>query len=239
MMLRFVQGRYVMRSLEELAKKALELKERGMSTYEIADELKVQADTVVWLLLLGKDGVKPKDAYDVYVNWNPIGSSVRRLTLVGRAMADMVREAVDQGSMEEPEVVAGIEAGGMALGLIVARSLGKPVASVRPQRLGEKKVAGAVNPSFSAVEGKKVLIVDTILRMGETIRAAVETLQTVKSKPVGVTVLANKSGKDSIEGIPIDLWLSFCPWQNSPMHSPTCLAVDPLWYTGISRIDSA
>src|SRR5947208_15409445 len=104
MMLRSVQGRYVMRSLEELAKKALELKERGMSTYEIADELKVQADTVVWLLLHGKDGVKPKDAYDVYVNWNTIGSSVRRLTLCGRAMADIVREYVNTGYIEEPSV---------------------------------------------------------------------------------------------------------------------------------------
>ncbi len=192
-----------------------------MSTYEIADELKVQADTVVWLLLHGRDGVKTRetrDAYDVYVNWNPIGSSVRRLTLVGRAMADMVREAVEQGLMEEPEVVAGIEAGGMALGLIVARSLGKPVASVRPQRLGEKKVAGAVNPSFSAVEGKKVLIVDTILRMGETIRAAIETLQSVKSKPVGVTVLANKSGKDSIEGVPVRSLMELLPVAKQP-HS--------------------
>ncbi len=191
-----------------------------MSTYEIADELKVQADTVVWLLLHGKDGVKTRDAYDVYVNWNPIGSSVRRLTLVGRAMADMVREAVEQGLMEEPEVVAGIEAGGMALGLIVARSLGKPVASVRPQRLGEKKVAGAVNPSFSAVEGKKVLIVDTILRMGETIRAAIETLQSVnqsvKSKPVGVTVLANKSGKESIEGVPVRSLMELLPVAKQP-----------------------
>ena len=205
-----------MRSLEELAKKALELKERGMSTYEIADELKVQADTVVWLLLHGRDGVKPKDAYDVYVNWNPIGSNIRRLTLIGRAMADMVRESVDQGSMEEPDVVAGIEAGGMALGLIVARSLGKPVASVRPQRLGEKKVAGAVNPSFSAVEGKKVLIVDTILRMGETIRAAIETLQGVKSKPVGVTVLANKSGKDNVEGVPLRSLVELLPVARQP-----------------------
>jgi len=133
-------------------------------------------------------------------------------------MADMVRESVEQGAMEEPEVVAGIEAGGMALGLIVARSLGKPVASVRPQRLGEKKVAGAVNPSFSTVEGKKVLIVDTILRMGETIRAAVETLQSVKSKPVGVTVLANKSGKDSIEGIPIRSLVELLPVAKQP-HS--------------------
>src|SRR5437899_11293895 len=136
-----------------------------MSTYEIADELKVQADTVVWLLLHGKDGVKTRDAYDVYVNWNPIGSSVRRLTLVGRAMADIVREAIEQHLMEEPEVVAGIEAGGMALGIIVARSLGKPVASVRQQRLGEKKDPGEVNPSISAETGKKVLLVDNILKM--------------------------------------------------------------------------
>ena len=189
-----------------------------MSTYEIADELKVQADTVVWLLLHGRDPVKPKDSYDVYVNWNPIGSSVRRLTLVGRAMADMVRDGVGAGTMEEPEVVAGIEAGGMALGLIVARSLGKPVASIRPQRLGEKKVAGAVNPSFSTVEGKRVLIVDTILRMGETIRAAIETLQGVKAKPVGVVVLANKSGKDSIEGIPLRSLVELLPVAKQP-HS--------------------
>src|SRR2546421_6707105 len=211
MMLRFVEGKHSTRSLEELAKKALELKERGMSTYEIADELKVQADTVVWLLLHGKDGVKTRDAYDVYVNWNPIGSSVRRLTLVGRAMADIVREAIEAGLMEEPEVVAGIESGGMALGLIVARSFNKPIASLRPQRLGEEKVAGAVNPSFSSVEGKKGLIVDTILRMGETIRAVIETLTGVKAKAVGVVVLANKSGKESIEGVPVRSLVELLP----------------------------
>jgi len=183
-----------------------------LSTFEIADQLKVQADTVVWLLV-HKDASapKPKDAYDVYVNWNSIGSSVRRLTLVGRAMADMVREAIESGAMEEPEIVAGIEGSAMALSLIVARSLGKPLASVYPQRVGEKKVAGAVNPSFSSVDGKKVLIVDTILRMGETIRAAVETLESAKAKPVGATVLANKSGKESIDGIPLRSLLELLP----------------------------
>lgn len=200
-----------MRSLEELSKKARELKEKGLSTYEIADELKVQADTVVWLLLHQKNGPKPKDSYDVYVNWNPIGSSVRRLTLIGRAMADMVRESVEAGTMEEPEVVAGIESGAMTLGLIVARSLGKPVAAVRPQRQGEKKMAGAVNPSFASVEGRKVLIVDTILRMGETIRAAIETLEGAKAKPVGIAVLANKSGKESIEGVPVRSLVELLP----------------------------
>jgi len=61
--------------LEELSKSARELKERGMSTYEIADELKVQADTVVWLLLHGKEGVKTKEAYDVYVNCRTNGGT--------------------------------------------------------------------------------------------------------------------------------------------------------------------
>ncbi len=200
-----------MRSLEELSKKARELKEKGLSTYEIADELKVQSDTVVWLLLHGKEGPKPKEAYDVYVNWNPIGSSVRRLTLIGKALADMVHESVQAGTMEDPEVVAGIEGGAMTLSLIVAKSLGKPLAAVRPQRQGEKKIAGAVNPSFSPVEGRKVLIVDTILRMGDTIRAAIETLEAVKARPVGVTVLVNKSGKESIEGLPLRSLVELLP----------------------------
>jgi orotate phosphoribosyltransferase len=201
-----------MRSLEELSKKARELKEKGLSTYEIADELKVQADTVVWLLLHQKGvGPKPKDSYDVYVNWSPIGSSVRRLTLVGRAMADMVRESVQSGVMEDPEVVVGIESGAMTLSLIVARSLDKPVAAVRPQRQGEKKLAGAINPSFASVDGRKVLLVDTILRMGETIRAAMETLQDAKAKPVGIAVLANKSGKESIEGVPLRSLVELLP----------------------------
>ncbi len=200
-----------MRSLEELAKKARELKEKGLSTYEIADELKVQADTVVWLLLHGKEVPRGKDAYDVYVNWSPIGSSVRRLTLIGRALADVVKEAVASGSMEEPEVVAGIESAGTALSLIVARALDKPVAAVRPQRQGEKKVAGAVNPSFSPVEGRKVLVVDTIVRMGETIRAVIETLEAVKAKPVGIAVLANKSGRENIDGVPLKSLVELLP----------------------------
>ena len=206
-----------MRSLEELAKKARELKDKGLSTYEIADELKVQADTVVWLLVhkdAGERGAaapKPKDTFDVYVNWNSIGSSAHRLALIGEAMADNVREAVGSGVMEEPEVVAGIEGGAMTLCLIVAKTLGKPMAMVRPQRVGEKKVAGAVNPSFSPVEGKKVLIVDTIVRLGETIRAAMETLEAVRAKAVGITVLANKSGRENIEGVPLRSLVELLP----------------------------
>jgi len=206
-----------LRSLEELAKKASELKDKGLSTYEIADELKVQADTVVWLLLhkdageRGSAAPKPKDTYDVYVNWNSIGSSAHRLALIGEAMADNVREAIGSGVMEEPEVVAGIEGGAMTLCLIVAKTLGKPMAMVRPQRVGEKKIAGAVNTSFSSVEGKKVLIVDTIVRLGETIRAAMETLEAVRAKAVGITVLANKSGRENIEGVPLRSLVELLP----------------------------
>src|SRR5256885_12639031 len=110
-----------------------------MSTYEIADELKVQADTVVWLLLHGKDGVKTRDAYDVYVNWNPIGSSVRRLTLVGRAMADIVREAVEQERVEGNRGGGGLGAGGVGRGRTGAPPLGESLDPRSPPQVEERE----------------------------------------------------------------------------------------------------
>ena len=44
-----------LRSLDDLVNKAQELKTKGLTTHEISDQLKVQADTVVWLLLKGKE----------------------------------------------------------------------------------------------------------------------------------------------------------------------------------------
>ena len=45
----------------------------------------------------------------------------------------------------------------------------------------------------------------------QTIRAAIETLTGVKAKAVGVVVLANKSGKESIEGVPVRSLVELLP----------------------------
>ncbi len=195
----------------ELVRRAQELKSKGLTTYQIADELKVQPDTVVWLLLRGKERAARPVPYDVFIDWSPIGSSAKRIAALSAALANLVAESVNRKAFDEPDVVAAIEGSGMVLGIAVANEMNKPFAGVRPHRAGEKKITGLVNPSFAKVEGKKVLIVDAVLRAGETHRAAVDTLRESKAKPVGIIVLVNKSGKTQIDGTPLKALIELQP----------------------------
>ena len=74
---------------------------------------------------------------------------------------------------------------------------------MRPQRIGDKKLSGAINPSFASIDNKKVLIVDAILMEGETVKAAVGTARSVRAEPTGILVLVNKSNYDSVDGVPL------------------------------------
>jgi len=187
----------------ELVRKAQELKSKGLSNYEIADELKVQPDTVVWLLLKGKARASVHPPHDVFVDWSTLASHANRMAAVANVLSDLSKESVRAKEFEEPDVVAAVEGSGMLLGAAIAKELDKPFAAVRPQRVAQRKLTGLVNPSFQGVRGKKVLIADAVLRAGETHRAAIQTLRKAKAKPVGIIVMVNKSGKTKIDGIPL------------------------------------
>lgn len=186
-----------------MIKKAQEFKSRGLSTQEISEELKVQADTVVWLLLRGKERLRRPAPIDLFVDWSHIGSNVRRLSLAGWALADLARESIKTEEFEPPDAVLAIEGSGMVLGMSVAEELDKPLAVVRPQKIANKKLSGAINPSFASIDNKKVLVVDAVLMEGETIKATVQTARSVRAKPTGIVVLVNKSNQDSIDGVPL------------------------------------
>lgn len=187
------------------------MKAKGLSTYEIADELKVQPDTVVWLLLRGKEREAKHPPHDVFVDWSLLGSHGKRMAAMATAMGDLVRESVRAGEFDEPDVVVAIEGSGMVLGVAIAKELDKPFAAVRPQRVDQKKVKGLVNPSFQRVSGKKVLIADAVLRAGITHRAAIDTLRKSKAKAVGILVLVNKSGRTKIDGVPLKSLIQILP----------------------------
>lgn len=195
----------------ELVKRTQELKSKGLSTYEIADELKVQPDTVVWLLLRGKARAAKPPPRDVFVDWSSLGSHGKRMSAVAAALADLCREAVRAAEFDEPDVIVAIEGSGMVLGVAIARELDKPFAAVRPYRVAHKNLPGLVNPSFHKVAGKRVLIADAVLRAGETHRAAIQTLRKAKAKPVGILVLVNKSGKAKIDGVPLKSLIQILP----------------------------
>ena len=193
-----------MKRLEELVGKADELKSRGFSTYEIAEELGVQPDTVVWLLMRGKEKVGRPAPHDVFVDWNHIGSSVRRLSLAGWALADLVHEMVEKKEFDEPEAIAAIGESGMLLGYVVAEELGKPFSAIKVYGgSGESKQLGIVHASFCNPKNLKVLLVDTIAGAGETIKSAIKILDESGAKSTSVAVLVNKTGKDKVEGVPL------------------------------------
>lgn len=195
----------------ELVRKAQEFKSKGLSTYEIADEMKVQPDTVVWLLLRGKERALKPAPRDVFIDWSSIASHSKRMTPIASALADLVRESVTSGEFDEPDVVAGIEGSGIVLGVALARELDKPFAAVRPHRVAHKKLPGLVSPTFHNVAGKRVLIADAVLRAGETHRAAIRTLQKSKAKPLAIVVLVNKSGKSKVDSTPLKSLIQLLP----------------------------
>ncbi len=187
---------------QELLKRAQRLKSKGLSNYEIADALKVQLDTVVWLLLRGKERALRPVPHDVFVDWSSLGSQRKRMAAVASALADLTRQSVRVKEFEEPQAVVAIEGSGMVLGVALAKELDKPLAAVRPQGQARKR-SGLVNPSLHRVVGRRVLIADAVLRAGITHTAVIRTLREAKAKPVAVIVLVNKSGKTKIDGVPL------------------------------------
>jgi len=196
---------------QELVRRAQLLKSKGLSTYEIADELKVQPDTAVWLLLKGKERALKAVPYDVFVDWSSLASHGKRVAAIATALADLTRETVRIGEFDDPEVVVAIEGSGMVLGSAIAKELDMPFAVVRQQRVGQRKLHGLINPSFHAVERRAVIIADAVFGAGETHRATIQTLREAKAKPVGLVVLVNKSGKTKIDGLPLKSLIQLLP----------------------------
>ena len=79
-----------MKSVDELASKAMEFKKRGLTEKEIGDELHLSPETVTWLLTRGiKGGEPPKD---VKIGWKSVGVFGARMGYLAAAMTDIIAE---------------------------------------------------------------------------------------------------------------------------------------------------
>jgi len=145
---------------------------------------------------------------DIYVDWSNLGRNVTRLKYVGKAMADFLQELIIRGEIEEPEVIAGLETGGVPLALQIAEELKKDFAIIRPRpslesTREEKQITGIVSPSFATVKNKKTLVVSDVITTGTVIKHAVESLRELEAKPVGILVLIDKKCSDELNGVPV------------------------------------
>ncbi|HHY00687.1 MAG TPA: orotate phosphoribosyltransferase-like protein [Methanothermobacter sp.] len=188
---------------QKLIKKAFELRNRGFTTGEIADELNVSKDTARWLILQRTDKTKEKSEekapLDFAINWNSLGGSSTRMSYVSAAMADM---ALQHGDVE---VVVGITVSGIPFATMMAEILDADMAVFHPIKHRKGKDAkGAVSSNFAPVEGKKLIIVDDVITSGGTIGEAIKVFKSLGAEPLAAVVLIDKKGLLKVEEVPVE-----------------------------------
>ncbi len=188
-----------MKSIDAIAKKALEYKEKGLSEKEIADELHLSTETVTWLLTRGvKGGQPPKD---VKIGWRSLGVYGNRIGFVGAAMTDIILEELEKRSLDADAVV-GIAINGIPLATVISEELGKELVIYRPSQERHGK-GGAFSSNYASVEGKKVIIVDDVVSTGETVKMTIADVHAAGGTPILAVVLVNKTGHDDLDGTPL------------------------------------
>ncbi|RMF91844.1 MAG: orotate phosphoribosyltransferase-like protein [Methanobacteriota archaeon] len=197
-----------MNNVSELAKKARELKRKGLSTGEISDELNVSRETALWFITHRLEDKKEPGIKDIYVNWRAAGTSPLRLKYLSLALADLILDALEENVLELPEVVVGVANSGIPLANFVALELGTDVAVVvpkkhlwEPEKTGEE--SGYLLGNFADVKGKASILIDDIITTGTTIKETIELLKGLGSTPLMAAVLLDKAGVDTIESIPV------------------------------------
>lgn len=172
--------------IEGLVERARRLREKGLTTEEIADELNVSFETAMWLLTRATESPPS----DIYVEWRNI-SKPSRLRLVALAIADMVSE-----SYGEIDVVVGVATSGIPLASMVAEELSAEFAIYYPRKMkGDEVRGGLLSENFAKVSGKRCVIVDDVISTGRTISEAIEVINANNGKVVCVAVMADKGGR--------------------------------------------
>ena len=204
-----------MKNVDDLIASAAELADRGLSKGEIADELNVSRETASWLVDRGESGesasqpgpAEPTDAgsgpHDIHVDWSAVGRDSRRLSQVGRAMADLL---LKEG--EEVDLTIGIEKAGAPLATVVSQELDTDLGSYTPAKHQWEEgdiddLGGSFSRNFAGIRGRECYVVDDIVTSGTTMRETIDAIREEGGRPVACVVVVDKQGIESIEDVPV------------------------------------
>jgi orotate phosphoribosyltransferase len=194
-----------MKKVDDLMESARELKERGLKSGEIADELNVSRETADWLLTHSPTDEQDEAPGDIHLDWSQIGRSSYRLSLVAAAMKDLI----DEGLGERPDVVVGIAKAGVPIATLVAQEFDARLAEYTPRKQKWEEeddyddLSGSFSRNFAEIEGERCVVVDDIITSGRTMTEAVRFVDEKGGTPVGAAVLANKSDRSDIDGVEV------------------------------------
>ncbi|WP_435097975.1 transcriptional regulator GfcR [Halarchaeum sp. P4] len=203
-----------MKNVDDLIESAGDLAARGLSRGEIADELNVSRETASWLVeragrsasAVEEEAETPATGgpQDVHVDWSAIGEAGARLSSIGEALADLLRE-----HSHDVDLVVGVEKAGVPLATAVSRELGVDLGTYTPRKHQWEEgdiedLGGSFSRNFAKVEGRDCFIVDDTITSGTTISEAVEAIEESGGNAIAAAVLVDKQGVGDVNGVPVD-----------------------------------
>ncbi len=187
-----------MKSIEELYKKALELKNKGISDKEISTELHLSVNTVTWLL--SQEFLKGSKVEDVRVGWRSIGVYGNRIMYIAQIMADIIDEESSKDGGKRIDSILGITINGIPFATMASYLMEKELIVYRPHHSRQE---GFFSSNFASVKGKNVVIIDDVASTGETLRRTITDIKNEGGNVLLVIVLASKLHSDEISGVRI------------------------------------
>ena len=187
-------------SIEKMATKVKELKDKGQGNREISQEMNLSQATVEWLL--AKQASEKFDEAlppDVKVGWRTIGVSGSRIQAIAEIMADVILEEQDNLGFEL-DMVAGVANNGVPLATMVSDLLGVDFGVIRPSREGTQ-INYASN--YAGLKGKNIVIIDDVVSSGSTAEEVIEFVRAREGVPVLAMVLINKRADNKIDDVPL------------------------------------
>ena len=181
-------------SVDDLRTTVEEYRSKGLNTQQIADEMSLSQTTIKWL---SSGGVGSDDRpEDIRVGWRSIAVKSGRIEAISYVFCDIMEEEIG----DEVDTIVGISINGIAFAQAIGGQMDLDIAISRSiSDDGE----GHILEVFADVEGKRCVVVDDVLSGGTTMSKTVSNLRAAGADVKLCMVLANKSHRNHIEGVPL------------------------------------
>ena len=181
-------------SVDDLRDTVEELRSKGLNTQQIADEMSLSQTTIKWL---SSGGVGSEDRPDdIRVGWRSIAVKAGRIEAISYVFCDILEEEIG----DDVDTIVGISINGIAFAQAIGGQLDLDLAGSRSI---SEDGGGHISEVFAEVEGKRCVVVDDVLSGGTTMTKTVNNLRAAGAEVKLCMVLANKSHRNEIEGVPL------------------------------------
>ena len=181
-------------SVDDLRTTVEEYRSKGLNTQQIADEMSLSQTTIKWL---SSGGIGSEDRpEDIRVGWRSIAVKSGRIEAISYVFCDIMEEEIG----DEVDTIVGISINGIAFAQAIGGQMDLDIAISRSI---SDDGGGHISEVFADVEGKRCVVVDDVLSGGTTMSKTVSNLRAAGAEVKLCMVLANKSHRNHIEGVPL------------------------------------